>query len=120
MNVSKPGAVQKQRELNTVNVLIRWYCQILHRGAVTCPACQELAAYVTARMARCPSASGKPHCLHCQRQCFSPARRLQFSHVLRWSIPRFFWRHPFRALRYRLHPLSSMARSGDNPLKTSR
>ncbi|UTV29302.1 nitrous oxide-stimulated promoter family protein [Photobacterium atrarenae] len=83
---------------------------MLHRGAVTCPACQDLAAYVTVRIARCRLGRGKPHCLHCQHPCFSPARRLQFSHVLRWSIPRFIWRHPLRALRYQLHPLSRIAR----------
>ena len=94
--------VRKQRELDTAKAMIRLYCKTLHRGAVVCPDCEELIAYVENRMENCRLGNEKPNCSQCQCHCYQPAKRLELAHVIRWTMPKFTWRNPVQALQFKL------------------
>lgn len=100
-------SVRSQRELDTVKAMIRLYCKMLHRGAIVCPECESLIEYVKNKVDDCRLADEKPTCLKCHRHCYHPAKRLQMAHVLRWALPKFFWRHPVQALQYKMSGMSS-------------
>ena len=102
MIVQMKHSVRKQRELDTAKAMIRLYCKTLHRGAIICPECEGLIEYVETRVASCRLGEDKPNCLQCKSQCYHPAKRLPFSHVLRWSSPKFAWRRPLQALKFKL------------------
>lgn len=102
MIVQTKHSVRKQRELDTAKAMIRLYCKTLHRGAITCPECEDLIEYVEQRVASCRLGDDKPNCLNCQSQCYHPAKRLHLSHVIRWSMPKFAWRRPLQALKFKL------------------
>ncbi|KLV03983.1 hypothetical protein ABT56_16775 [Photobacterium aquae] len=94
-------SVRQQRELNTAKAMIRLYCKTLHRGAIVCPECEGLIQYIEDRMWQCRMGNEKPHCLRCQSPCYQPAKRLQLSHVLRWAMPKFAWRNPLQAIKFK-------------------
>ncbi|WP_423807656.1 nitrous oxide-stimulated promoter family protein [Photobacterium damselae] len=102
MIVLNNHSVRSQRELNTVKAMIRLYCKTLHRGAIVCPECESLIEYVENRVAGCRLGGEKPSCAQCICPCYQPAKRLQMLHVIKWSYPRFLWRHPLRAVRYKI------------------
>jgi len=102
MIVQMKHSVRKQRELDTAKAMIRLYCKTLHRGAIICPECEGLIEYVETRVASCRLGEDKPNCLQCKSQCYHPAKRLHFSHVLRWSSPKLAWRRPLQALKFKL------------------
>lgn len=107
MTVLNRHSVRTQRELDTVTAMIRLYCKTLHRGAITCPECESLLAYVESRMVNCRISDEKPTCLQCQGHCYQSAKRLQIMHVVRWSLPRFMWRHPVKALQFKVDKMRS-------------
>ncbi|NBI51499.1 nitrous oxide-stimulated promoter family protein [Photobacterium alginatilyticum] len=108
MIVQTKHSVRKQRELDTAKAMIRLYCKTLHRGAIICPECEGLIEYVETRVASCRLGEDKPNCLQCKSQCYHPAKRLHFSHVLRWSSPKFAWRRPLQALKFKLDSYRSV------------
>ncbi|WP_253952032.1 nitrous oxide-stimulated promoter family protein [Photobacterium sanctipauli] len=101
MTVQNTHSVRQQRELDTAKAMIRLYCKTLHRGAIVCPECEGLINYVESRMAKCRLGDDKPNCLQCQSQCYQPAKRLHLTHVLRWAMPKFTWRRPIQAMKFR-------------------
>ncbi|KMV30301.1 nitrous oxide-stimulated promoter family protein [Photobacterium swingsii] len=105
MIVQNQHSVRSQRELDTVKAMIRLYCKTLHRGAIMCPECEGLIAYVENRMTSCRLGNEKPTCQSCSASCYPPAKRLHLTHVLRWSLPRFFWRHPMKAFHFKMDSL---------------
>ncbi|PST88738.1 nitrous oxide-stimulated promoter family protein [Photobacterium jeanii] len=102
MIVQNQHSVRSQRELDTVKAMIRLYCKTLHRGAIMCPECEGLIDYVEKRMSSCRLGAEKPTCQSCTASCYPPAKRLHLTHVLRWSLPRFFWRHPLKAMHFKM------------------
>lgn len=100
-------SVRSQRELNAVKAMIRLYCKTLHRGAIVCPECESLIEYVEERVTGCRLGDDKPSCTHCIGHCYQSAKRLQMIHVLRWTFPRYLWRHPIRAIQFKLDNLHS-------------
>lgn len=94
-----------QRELETIRVMTRLYCQD-HHGDVArdasghCPGCAELFAYQHKRLLACPFSPDKPTCSNCQVHCFGPEQRERTRQVMRHAGPRMMWRHPVLALAH--------------------
>ncbi|MGF1683370.1 nitrous oxide-stimulated promoter family protein [Photobacterium minamisatsumaniensis] len=102
MTVQTTDSVRQQRELDTAKAMIRLYCKTLHRGAIVCPECEGLINYVESRIGSCRLGNDKPNCLQCQTQCYQPAKRLHLKHVLRWAKPKFTWRRPLQAFKFKI------------------
>ena len=51
---------KREREKETVTLMIRLYCRKKHGGKELCPACAELDAYARLRSDKCPFMETKP------------------------------------------------------------
>ena len=83
------------REKKTILKMIALYCRMNHntKGGL-CAECEELAAYASERLARCPFAENKPACSKCEVHCYQPAFRERIRVVMRFSGPRMLLHHP--------------------------
>lgn len=93
-------SARTQRELRTVEHMIRLYCRHHHGSAPLCSDCGELAAYARRRVELCPFGAEKPVCNRCPIHCYKPDRREHIREVMRYAGPRMIWRHPWLALRH--------------------
>ena len=89
-----------QREIKTVDVMIRLYCSKHHTGEPLCEACRELFDYVKERLEKCPFMPDKPVCKNCTVHCYSPDMRKRITEVMRFSGPRMMVHHPIMTLRH--------------------
>ncbi len=88
------------REIETLRVMIGIYCRSVHRTAVLCDSCRELADYAQQRVRRCPYGDAKPACNHCPIHCYEPRMRARMIEVMRFAGPKMIWRHPVLAIRH--------------------
>jgi hypothetical protein len=86
------------RELATLEAMVLLYCRRHHGARPPCGACQDLLAYASQRIRRCPHLPAKPACSHCPVHCFKPERREEIRGVMRFAGPRMLLRHPWLAL----------------------
>ncbi len=92
-----------ERERKTMRAMITCFCRGTHgSGDRLCPECDELLAYATNRLERCPFGERKPTCAKCPIHCYQPQRREQVKAVMRYAGPRLFWRHPILSVRHML------------------
>lgn len=85
---------RRDRELATINVMIRMYCRDRHRRASLCDDCAELAGYARRRLERCVFGVAKPTCANCTVHCYSAEMRERVRTVMRYAGPRMLLRHP--------------------------
>ena len=91
---------KRQREKETVSLMIRLYCRKKHGGRILCPACAELDAYAKMRSDKCPFMESKTFCSNCKVHCYKPDMREKIREVMRFSGPRMIFHHPIMALRH--------------------
>ena len=93
--------IRRQRELRTIQAMLRMYCQA-HHGAreELCPACESLRDYAERRLQKCPFGDAKPTCNKCLVHCYSCERREQVRMVMRWAGPRMLRHHPILGIRH--------------------
>ncbi len=72
-----------------------------------CPACTELHAYATARIAACPHMGTKTFCSACPTHCYRPAMRERIREVMRWSGPRMILYRPVAAIKHAIVTMQS-------------
>ncbi len=95
-----------QRELKTVQAMIRLYCQPQHGTKETlCPDCEALLAYAEKRLDKCPYGERKPVCNRCAVHCYKPAMRKRVRDVMRYAGPRLFWHYPVLTIQHLLDGL---------------
>jgi hypothetical protein len=98
------------RERQTIATMIDAFCVGVHaaeegaRAAYDadepCADCQELLAYASQRIERCPYGGEKPPCAKCPIHCYQARRRAEVKAVMRYAGPRMILRHPYLALRH--------------------
>lgn len=93
-------ALKRQREKETVSLMIRLYCRKNHGSKALCPACAALDAYARQRSDRCPFMETKTFCSNCKVHCYKPEMRDKIRAVMRFSGPRMLLYHPVMALRH--------------------
>ena len=96
MNVN----TKRQREKDTVSLMIAIYCRKNHGGKQLCPACRELDAYAQHRSDKCPFMETKTFCSNCKVHCYKPDMREKIRKVMRFSGPRMILYHPVMAVRH--------------------
>jgi hypothetical protein len=99
VNAQDPAAIERHRrrrdrELATVNVMIRMYCHDHHAGQPLCADCAALLSYATRRLERCVFGVVKPTCANCKVHCYSADMRARVKAVMRYAGPRMLLRHP--------------------------
>lgn len=92
---------KRQREKQTVALMIRLYCRKKHGQKKTlCPDCQELLEYARKRSDGCPFMETKTFCSNCRVHCYKPEMREKIRMVMRFSGPRMIVYHPVMAIRH--------------------
>lgn len=92
--------IRRMRELKTIEIMVRMYCQHHHRGAPLCVECAELFDYAQRRLQRCVFGDAKPNCAKCVVHCYNAAMRENIRVVMRWGGPRMLLRHPILGIRH--------------------
>ena len=57
---------KRQREKETVSLMIAIYCRKNHGGKTLCPECAQLDAYARLRRDKCPFMETKTCCSNCR------------------------------------------------------
>ena len=91
---------KREREKETVSLMIAIYCRKKHRTKTLCPACAALNDYARHRSDLCPFMETKTFCSNCRVQCYKPDMREKIREVMRFSGPRMLFRHPIPAIRH--------------------
>ena len=91
---------KREREKETVSLMIAIYCRKKHGSKKLCPDCAALDAYAWQRSDKCPFMETKTFCSNCKVHCYKPDMREKIREVMRFSGPRMIFRHPIMAIRH--------------------
>ena len=95
---------KREREKETVSLMIAIYCRKKHGGKTLCPDCAALEAYARQRSDNCPFMETKTFCSNCKVHCYKADMREKVREVMRFSGPRMIFHHPVMAV---LHAIES-------------
>lgn len=93
-------ASKREREKETVSLMISIYCRKKHGGRALCPECKALNDYARRRSDVCPFMQTKTFCSNCRVHCYNRKMREQIREVMRFSGPRMIFHHPIMAVRH--------------------
>ena len=91
---------KREREKETVSLMVHLYCRKKHHSKTLCPDCAALDAYARCRSDRCPFMETKTFCSNCKVHCYKPDMREKIREVMRFSGPRMLFYHPIMAIRH--------------------
>ena len=91
---------KREREKETVSLMIAIYCRKKHSSKTLCPDCAALDAYARKRSDKCPFMETKTFCSNCKVHCYKPDMREKIREVMRFSGPRMIFHHPVMAIRH--------------------
>ena len=91
---------KREREKETVSLMIAIYCRKKHGGKTLCPDCAALEAYARQSSDKCPFMETKTFCSNCKVHCYKPDMREKIREVMRFSGPRMIFHHPVMAMRH--------------------
>ena len=93
-----------QEEATALLAVIGLYCRKNH-GTKNglCEDCASLRDYAVGRLEHCNFLPQKPTCARCPVHCYTPLRRQQIRHVMRYAAPRFYFFRPGLALKHFWH-----------------
>lgn len=91
---------KREREKETVSLMIRLYCRRKHHRKSLCPDCAALDAYARGRSDKCPFMETKTFCSNCRVHCYRGDYREKIRSVMRFSGPRMLFYHPVMAVRH--------------------
>ena len=113
--------IRRRRELKTIEVMVKQYCQHHHGQKELCSECSELLEYARRRLQRCVFGDAKPTCAKCVVHCYTAEMREKIRVVMRWAGPRMLLRHPILGISHLLdgrRPIPTLPKrkpkSGDN------
>ena len=106
---------KRQREKETVSLMISIYCRKNHGGKELCPECAALDAYARSRSDHCPFMETKTFCSNCRVHCYRPEMRKKIREVMRFSGPRMMLYHPIMALRHGIESRKEKKRLEEKP-----
>ena len=91
---------KREREKETVSLMISIYCRKRHGSKTLCPDCAALDTYARQRSDKCPFMETKTFCSNCKVHCYKPDMREKIREVMRFSGPRMIFHHPVMAIRH--------------------
>lgn len=111
---------KRQREKETVSLMIAIYCRKVHGSKSLCPDCEALAEYACQRSDSCPFMETKTFCSNCKVHCYKPDMREKIRAVMRFSGPRMIFHHPVMAIRHLIETRKEKRRMEKNNGMTAR
>lgn len=75
---------KRQKEKDTVALMIEIYCKKNHKSKHLCQECQQLKDYAFTRSDKCPFMETKTFCSNCKVHCYRPDMQQKF--VKLWHI----------------------------------
>lgn len=91
---------KREREKETVSLMISIYCRKKHGSKTLCPDCATLNTYARQRSDKCPFMEQKTFCSNCKVHCYQKDMREKIREVMRFSGPRMLFHHPVMAIRH--------------------
>lgn len=91
---------KREREKETVSLMIAIYCRKKHGGKTLCPDCAALELYARQRSDKCPFMETKTFCSNCKVHCYRKDMREKIRQVMGFSGPRMIFHHPVMAIRH--------------------
>lgn len=91
---------KREREKETVSLMIAIYCRKKHGGKSLCPDCAALETYARQRSDKCPFMETKTFCSNCKVHCYRKDMREKIREVMRFAGPRMIFHHPVMAIRH--------------------
>ena len=91
---------KREREKETVSLMIAIYCRKKHGRKTLCSDCAALDAYARLRSDKCPFMETKTFCSNCKVHCYRADMREKIREVMRFSGPRMIFHHPVMAIRH--------------------
>ena len=91
---------KREREKETVSLMISLYCRKQHGCRKLCPECAALDAYARLRSDKCPFMETRTFCSNCKVHCYKADMREKIRAVMRFSGPRMLFYHPIMAVRH--------------------
>ena len=91
---------KREREKETVSLMIRLYCRKKHGGRELCTDCAALDAYARLRSDKCPFMETKTFCSNCKISCYKKDMHEKIREVMRFSGPRMVFHRPIMAIRH--------------------
>jgi hypothetical protein len=91
---------KRERDKETVSLMIAIYCRKKHGCKELCPDCAALDAYARQRSDKCPFMETKTFCSNCRVHCYKKDMREKIRSVMRFSGPRMLFHHPVMAIRH--------------------
>lgn len=91
---------KREREKETVSLMIALYCRKKHHCKTLCPECAALDRYARMRSDKCPFMETKTFCSNCKVHCYRADMREKIRCVMRFSGPRMIFHHPVMAIRH--------------------
>ena len=91
---------KREREIQTLALMIRIYCKKKHGAEPLCPDCAALFRYAAERSEKCPFMETKTFCATCKVHCYKPVMREKIREVMRFSGPRMLMYHPIMAMHH--------------------
>lgn len=91
---------KREREKETVSLMISIYCRKKHGYYTLCPECAALDTYARQRSDKCPFMESKTFCSNCKVHCYKKDMREKIQEVMRFSGPRMIFHHPIMAIHH--------------------
>lgn len=89
-----------QREIKTINKMIKLYEKSYPAPIEQPNLYQDLYTYAVKRLEKCRYGENKPACKQCPVHCYQPKMREQMKRIMRWSGPRMIIFHPTLAIKH--------------------
>jgi len=86
-----------EREIYSLKVMIKFYCNRKHNIAGLCDSCSKVQDYALQRYHHCPYGNAKPVCSVCPVHCYRPDMRAEIKKIMRFAGPRMLWNYPLIA-----------------------
>ena len=91
---------KRQKEKDTVALMIEIYCKKHHKSKHLCQECQQLKDYAFTRSDKCPFMETKSFCSNCKVHCYRPDMQQKIREVMAYSGPRMLFYHPVMAIKH--------------------
>ena len=91
---------KRQKEKDTVVLMIEIYCKKHHKSKHLCQECQQLKDYAFTRSDKCPFMETKTFCSGCKVHCYQKEYRSQVKKVMRFSGKYMLFYHPLLTIKH--------------------
>jgi hypothetical protein len=86
------GKIEKEKK--TVSIMIKIYCNKVHKTVDLCNNCSQLEQYAHFRLDKCQFGDEKASCRKCPVHCYNKDMREKIREVMRFAGSRMLYLYP--------------------------